>query len=93
MNSVAVEFEPVIGLEIHARLLTETKIFCTVNARAARNFIEQRASRFAEPEIRKLACKLHQLLVREAPNASPISGLSMSCKDIPGWLRTEVSRK
>jgi aspartyl-tRNA(Asn)/glutamyl-tRNA(Gln) amidotransferase subunit B len=33
MNSVAVEFEPVIGLEIHARLLTETKIFCGCSTR------------------------------------------------------------
>ena len=28
-----VEFEPVIGLEIHARLLTETKIFCGCSTR------------------------------------------------------------
>src|SRR5580765_3049812 len=28
MKSAAVGFEPVIGLEVHARLLTETKIFC-----------------------------------------------------------------
>ncbi len=47
---------------------TETKIFCTLNARAARNIIEQRGSRFAEPEIRKLACKMLDILQREAPN-------------------------
>src|SRR6476619_1557639 len=33
MNSLAVDFEPVIGLEIHARLLTETKIFCGCSTR------------------------------------------------------------
>lgn len=33
MKSTAVEFEPVIGLEIHARLLTGTKIFCGCNTR------------------------------------------------------------
>jgi aspartyl-tRNA(Asn)/glutamyl-tRNA(Gln) amidotransferase subunit B len=33
MNSVEVEFEPVIGLEIHARLLTATKIFCGCSTR------------------------------------------------------------
>jgi thymidylate synthase (FAD) len=46
---------------------TETKIFLTINARAARNVIEQRGSRHAEPEIRKLAGKLLAVLVREAP--------------------------
>ena len=33
MKSAAVGFEPVIGLEIHARLLTETKIFCGCSTR------------------------------------------------------------
>src|ERR1700687_4389534 len=33
MKSVAVEREPVIGLEIHARLLTDTKIFCGCSTR------------------------------------------------------------
>src|SRR5438477_1030131 len=33
MNSVATAFEPVIGLEIHARLLTDTKIFCGCSTR------------------------------------------------------------
>jgi thymidylate synthase (FAD) len=47
---------------------TETKIFCTLNARAARNIIEQRGSRHAEPEIRKLASKMLDILQREAPN-------------------------
>jgi thymidylate synthase ThyX/5-methylcytosine-specific restriction endonuclease McrA len=47
---------------------TETKIFCTLNARAARNVIEQRGSRHAEPEIRKLAGKMLDILQREAPN-------------------------
>src|SRR5438045_275303 len=33
MKSAAVGFEPVIGLEIHARLLTDTKIFCGCRTR------------------------------------------------------------
>lgn len=47
---------------------TETKIFVTANARALRHFIELRASRHADAEIRMLANKLHELLVKEAPN-------------------------
>ena len=27
------EFEPVVGLEVHAQLLTETKLFCSCSAR------------------------------------------------------------
>ncbi|HEV3217352.1 MAG TPA: Asp-tRNA(Asn)/Glu-tRNA(Gln) amidotransferase subunit GatB [Vicinamibacterales bacterium] len=33
MKSAAIRFEPVIGLEIHARLLTDTKIFCGCSPR------------------------------------------------------------
>lgn len=47
---------------------TETKIFVTANARALRHFLEQRGSAFAEPEIRKLACKVLDLLQKESPN-------------------------
>jgi thymidylate synthase (FAD) len=47
---------------------TETKIFVTGNARALRHFIEMRASRHAEVEIRKLAVKVLQILQREAPH-------------------------
>jgi thymidylate synthase (FAD) len=47
---------------------TETKIFVTGNARAFRHFIEMRASRFAEVEIRKLAVKVLQLLQKDAPH-------------------------
>jgi thymidylate synthase (FAD) len=47
---------------------TETKIFVTANARALRHFLEQRGSRHAEPEIRKLANKLLDILQRESPN-------------------------
>jgi thymidylate synthase (FAD) len=47
---------------------TETKIFVTANARALRNFIELRASRHAEVEIRRLAVLVLQLLQQEAPN-------------------------
>ncbi|MCI0703983.1 MAG: FAD-dependent thymidylate synthase [Planctomycetia bacterium] len=47
---------------------TETKIFVTANARALRHFLEQRGSSFAEPEIRKLACKLLDVLQKDSPN-------------------------
>jgi thymidylate synthase (FAD) len=47
---------------------TETKIFVTANARALRHFLEQRGSRFAEPEIRKLTNRLLDIVRREAPN-------------------------
>ena len=47
---------------------TETKIFVTGNARALRHFIEMRASRHAEVEIRKLAVKVLLILQNEAPH-------------------------
>jgi thymidylate synthase (FAD) len=47
---------------------TETKIFVTANSRAYRNFLEQRGSRHAEPEIRKLANRVLDVLQRESPN-------------------------
>jgi thymidylate synthase (FAD) len=47
---------------------TETKIFVSANARALRHFIEMRASRHAEVEIRKLAVQVVRLLQQEAPN-------------------------
>lgn len=47
---------------------TETKIFVTANARALRHFIELRGSSAAEPEIRKVAVKLLEIMRREAPN-------------------------
>jgi len=47
---------------------TETKIFVSGNARALRHFIEMRASRHAEVEIRKLAVKVLQILQQEAPH-------------------------
>ncbi len=47
---------------------TETKIFVTANARALRHFLEQRGSRHAEPEIRKLANRLLDVLQRESPS-------------------------
>lgn len=46
---------------------TETKIFVTANARALRHFIELRASRHADVEIRKVANKLLDILQSEAP--------------------------
>src|SRR5207302_7768719 len=47
---------------------TETKISVTANARALRHFLEQRGSRHAEPEIRKLSNRMLDLLQRESPN-------------------------
>lgn len=47
---------------------TETKIFVTANARALRHFIELRGSDAAEPEIRKVAVKLLEIMQAEAPN-------------------------
>jgi thymidylate synthase (FAD) len=47
---------------------TETKIAVTANARALRHFLEQRGSAAAEPEIRKLANKMLDILQAEAPN-------------------------
>jgi len=47
---------------------TETKIFVTANARALRHFIEMRASRHAETEIRQLAVQVLQIMQKEAGN-------------------------
>ena len=47
---------------------TETKIFVSANARALRHFIEMRASRHAEVEIRKLAVAVLRIMQTEAPN-------------------------
>lgn len=47
---------------------TETKIFVTANCRAIRHFIEMRASRFAEPEIRAVALQILMFMQIEAPN-------------------------
>ncbi|MFO0802471.1 MAG: FAD-dependent thymidylate synthase [Gemmataceae bacterium] len=46
----------------------ETKIFVTANARALRHFLEMRGSAHAEPEIRKLACAVLDVLQKESPN-------------------------
>lgn len=47
---------------------TETKICLTANARALRHFVEQRASRFAEPEIRRLANRILEVVRPRAPD-------------------------
>ncbi len=47
---------------------TETKISVTANARALRHFLEQRGSRHAEVEIRRLANAMLDILVKDAPN-------------------------
>lgn len=47
---------------------TETKIFVTMNARAARHFLELRGSRHAEPEIRLLANRLLDIFQQESPS-------------------------
>ena len=47
---------------------TETKIFVTANARALRHFLEMRGSVHAEPEIRKLAGAILDVLQKDSPN-------------------------
>lgn len=47
---------------------TETKIFVSANARSLRHFIEMRASRHAEVEIRKLAVQVLRIMQKEAPH-------------------------
>jgi len=47
---------------------TETKITVTVNARALRHFLEQRGSCHAEPEIRKLANVMLDIVQADSPN-------------------------
>ena len=47
---------------------TETKIFVTANARALRHFMEQRGAAAAEPEIRKLAGHVLDVLRADSPN-------------------------
>lgn len=46
---------------------TETKMFVTANVRAWRHFIEQRASPFADLEIRRLAIVILEILQKEEP--------------------------
>lgn len=45
----------------------ETKIFVTANVRAWRHFIEMRASKYADEEIRRLALLVLDILQTEAP--------------------------
>ena len=47
---------------------TETKISVTANARALRHFLESRGSVPAEPEIRKLAGAVLEVLAADSPN-------------------------
>lgn len=47
---------------------TETKITVTANARSLRHFLEQRGSRHAEPEIRKLANSMLDILQKDSSN-------------------------
>lgn len=47
---------------------TETKIVASANARAIRHFIEMRASRHADVEIRKLAVAVLRVVQEESPN-------------------------
>lgn len=47
---------------------TETKLQLTFNARALRHFFEQRGSQHAEPEIRKLANAILDIMRDESPN-------------------------
>jgi len=47
---------------------TETKIVVTANARSWRHFVEQRGSRHADYEIRKLANMIFDILSKDAPH-------------------------
>lgn len=47
---------------------TETKICVTGNARAWREVIQKRNSKYADPEIRALAAEIERQLTAEAPN-------------------------
>jgi thymidylate synthase (FAD) len=47
---------------------TETKIFFSANARALRHFVEYRGAADAEPEIRRVALAVLEIMQREAPN-------------------------
>jgi thymidylate synthase (FAD) len=47
---------------------TETKMFMSANARALRHFVEYRGAPDAEPEIRKVALAVLEIMRREAPN-------------------------
>lgn len=47
---------------------TETKIYVTANARALRSFLEQRCTRHADVEMRKVAYAIYELLLQEAPH-------------------------
>lgn len=47
---------------------TETKIVLSANARALRHFVEYRGAPDAEPEIRKVAATILEIMSAEAPN-------------------------
>lgn len=47
---------------------TETKILVSANARALRHFVEYRGAPDAEPEIRRVAMAILEIMRREAPN-------------------------
>ncbi len=47
---------------------TETKMFFSANARALRHFIEYRGAPDAEPEIRKVALKVLEIMKDESPS-------------------------
>lgn len=46
---------------------TETKIYVTANVRSWRHFLELRGSVYADPEIRRLAILIAEILIEEAP--------------------------
>lgn len=47
---------------------TETIIFCTASGRALRRFVEMRAGRHAETEVRQFAGQMPQIMQQEATN-------------------------
>jgi thymidylate synthase (FAD) len=53
---------------------TETKIIVTMNARSLFNFLRRRMCNRAQWEIRTLAYKMHELLMKAAPNIFKYAG-------------------
>ena len=63
----------------------ETKVTYTGNLRAWRHFIESRSSRHAEPEIRRLASAMYDILLELAPLYFEDYEVEMFPTDGPKW--------
>ena len=66
---------------------TETKIFMTANARALRHFLEYRGAPDAEPEIRRVALALYDVMRREAP--SLFGDYALEDSPTGPWIHTD----